>query len=323
MVNATRLYNTLAPFEADLTRRATVCWFDASMRLRKKDTRERDGLTMAWGTVTTVLGMIALASLGTLVVTTSVKDIDALSTIALALAVLSFSAQLIVTLAQSFQTSQVNSDTRGALADMRATTSSLLTNQRDQFNKVLEAALRQAIPAAVHDVETDHAEGESGEDSSIRTSELEEALRTRIDEALQDQRRTEEHRNRRDRERRERRIEVNRKLQNYPSREEGEPVLEKVKQLSPKAITALSRLASDVRDSPFKDESVAYGGASDTPSPGLDALEEAGFVEMLRESSPNKDGRVMRHYKLTPEGWIAARILRGTGPVPEWARDLV
>jgi len=76
--------------------------------------------------LTVILGVISLASLGTLAVITSVKNVDELSTVALALAVVSFAAQLIVTLAQGQTSAQVNRETMAALTEMRATTNSLL-----------------------------------------------------------------------------------------------------------------------------------------------------------------------------------------------------
>lgn len=59
------------------------------------------GFKVPWGALSIGLAAIAIAYLGTLVVIASAQNIDALSTVALALAVLAFAAQLIVSLAQA------------------------------------------------------------------------------------------------------------------------------------------------------------------------------------------------------------------------------
>jgi hypothetical protein len=150
--------------------------------------RQKPGLRLPWGIVTTVLAIVALASLGTLAVVAGIKDADALATVALALAVLSFGAQLVVTLVQGQQASQVNSETKAALAEMRATTASLLANQRDQFDKVLRAALRQAIPAAVQEVQgegtDDSGDPASALDVNALAADLEDRVTARVREAL-------------------------------------------------------------------------------------------------------------------------------------------
>lgn len=162
-----------------------------SRRPREEDQADKprrgsgEGLNVPWSGLSIALAIVALASLGTLAVTTSVKNVDTLSTVALALAVLAFAAQLIVTMAQGHQSAQVNADTEAALTEMRATTSSLLTNQRDQFNSVLKALLRQAIPAAVQDVAAieEGSEIEPGariKEDAERAAELESALQKRV-----------------------------------------------------------------------------------------------------------------------------------------------
>ncbi|MFF5072080.1 hypothetical protein ACFY2R_12985 [Micromonospora olivasterospora] len=72
---------------------------------------------------------------------------------------MAFVAQLIVSLAQAHGTSQqltqterINSETQATLAEVRSTAHALLTNQSDQFNKVLAAALRSATESAVREV---------------------------------------------------------------------------------------------------------------------------------------------------------------------------
>ncbi|WP_433387136.1 hypothetical protein [Micromonospora sp. KLBMP9576] len=119
---------------------------------------KRPGLHVPWSWLSLSLFVVSVTSLGTLSVIVSVKDVDLLSTIALALAVLAFAAQLIVSLAQAqgsaqqlTQTERVNSQTQSALAEVRSTANALLTNQSDQFNKILSALLRSATEDAVRE----------------------------------------------------------------------------------------------------------------------------------------------------------------------------
>jgi hypothetical protein len=91
---------------------------------------------------------------------------DLLSTVALALAVLSFAAQLIVSLAQGYsgaqqvaQVERVNTNTQSALQGLRAASDALLVTQREHFAQVLSAALRTAVPEAVEEA-TSGSDGE-------------------------------------------------------------------------------------------------------------------------------------------------------------------
>ncbi|MGY4900428.1 hypothetical protein ACWEEK_33255 [Micromonospora aurantiaca (nom. illeg.)] len=118
----------------------------------------RPGLQVPWSWLSLGLLTVTIMSLGTLSVVVGIKDVDILSTIALALAVLAFAAQLIVSLAQAqgsaqqlTQTERVNSETRSALAEVKSTANALLTNQSDQFNQVLSALLRSATEDAVRE----------------------------------------------------------------------------------------------------------------------------------------------------------------------------
>jgi hypothetical protein len=108
------------------------------------------------------LAIVGLASTGALVTVVSVNNVDTLSTVALALAVLAFSAQLIVSLAQAqgsasqlSQTERINSETQVALAEIRSTSGALLTNQTELLDKLLAALLPSATVAALQEVAGD------------------------------------------------------------------------------------------------------------------------------------------------------------------------
>lgn len=59
------------------------------------------GLKVPWNGLAVALSAVAISCLGALIVVASVKDVDVLSTVALALAVLAFAAQLVISLGQA------------------------------------------------------------------------------------------------------------------------------------------------------------------------------------------------------------------------------
>lgn len=289
------------------------------------------GFTVRWSVLSTILLVITLTSVGTLVVVTTVKGIDTLSTVALALAVLSFAAQLIVTLIQAQQASALSADTKSALTEMQATTGSLLANQRDQFGMVLKAALQQAIPAAVEDVSQT-----TGTDGSGDAAELEQAINNRLDEALKEIERASSSRiaaNARNAplfptavpsartQSRQAENEWRTLLSTFPGRDEGEPVVAVLRELTPRAISALGRLAGD--SGLVSSRKAAYTIRPDAIDNPFDELVRAGLVSDDGSMASKIDDNLRRViYSLTPSGVVAARLLRATGERPEWAAGL-
>jgi hypothetical protein len=103
----------------------------------------------------------------------------------------------------------------------------------------------------------------------------------------------------------------------YPSRAEGEPVVEILRQLPPRAIAKLGRISQGaVRDG----HSVRYRPPDGQMGEDLKRLVETGLLEEVLETT--KRGATSVWYKLTPTGIIAARMLRGRGKPPEWAADM-
>jgi hypothetical protein len=290
------------------------------------------GPTIRWGWLATGLAIFSAACLTTLIIVIAVKG-EALATAALALAVLAFSAQLIVTLAQDQQFGQLNADTKSALTEMRATTSSLLTNQSDQFDRLLRFVLEKvpgAVEDAVEDVTSADDEQEST-DESDRAAELESALQTRLEEALRRPTRPPDvvwssNATPKSSEvaslRAQRQREWKELMAEYPSRAEGEPVVEIIRKLPPQAIATLGRVAANSTTSTREDRSVNYRRRDDQISEVLKRLIETGLLEKLSEVTQHRDGSTSDRYKLTPTGIIAARILRGQGNPPEWAADM-
>ena len=100
--------------------------------------------------------IVAAASIGALVVVASVKKADVLATVALALAVLAFVAQLVIAIAQGqaanqqlLQSERVNTETQSLLSEIRSGNNELTLTVRQQFDFVLRHALGSAVPHAV------------------------------------------------------------------------------------------------------------------------------------------------------------------------------
>ena len=102
--------------------------------------------------------ILTITSLGTLAVVVKKEAADTLSTIALALAILSFSAQLSsCSLKRTMGCCKLLSRpcecyTIASLAEIRPPVTRCFQTQTEQFGTVLHAALKIAIPAAVEDV---------------------------------------------------------------------------------------------------------------------------------------------------------------------------
>lgn len=146
------------------------------------------GLKIRWGALSIGLAVFAAACLGTLVVVATVRAADMLSTVALALAVVAFSAQLIVSLAQAnsnaqqlVQTERVNTNTQATLVEIRATSSSLLSNQRDLFGDVLQAALQDKIPSVAEEVAAETSTSTTDETSS---EQFADRIQSALDRAI-------------------------------------------------------------------------------------------------------------------------------------------
>src|SRR4051794_30757419 len=97
-------------------------------------------MRVSWRAVAIGLLLLVVAVLATLAVVVSIHDVDLLSTVALALAILAFAAQLLVSLLQSnaqaaqlSATERVNNETRALLSEISARSEALLTNQAGMF----------------------------------------------------------------------------------------------------------------------------------------------------------------------------------------------
>jgi len=292
--------------------------------------KSRTGLVVPWGWLSLILAIVAIASLGTVAVIAKKQNADSLSTIALALAILSFSAQLIVTLAQAYngtlqiaQAGQVNADTRSSLAEIRATSNALLSNQREQFTEVLRAALNTAVSAAVEDV-APSSDAESYEDSEqIESSsrDLEERLFVRLNEALAKSgsapavfnppaARTPSP--------------IYQQIRTYPNEERGREALEALNEMSPAMAATFSRNATLIRDRARNGQppnvTVTPQGPNVDPESLTGRLERLGVFRITE--IPSGTGNRRFSIELTDLGIRVASLFLGAPPRPDWMNDI-
>lgn len=105
-------------------------------------------LRLRWPTIATASVVVAVGSLGTLVIVASVREADLLSVVALALAILAFVIEIIVFVAQTWASSQqvshaqsVNAETKALLRELQTQTRDTNAVLTDQYNKLLDRLL--------------------------------------------------------------------------------------------------------------------------------------------------------------------------------------
>jgi len=143
-------------------------------------------------TLSIVLLCVTVSSLASLVVVTTITKADALSTVALALAVLAFAAQLIVTIAQAQSaaeqtrdTFRINAETKAVLAELQAQGSALVALQSSQFDKLLDKAINADLVGAALDKSTEGASGEEGEEpASVDLEVFASTLRMMLEQSV-------------------------------------------------------------------------------------------------------------------------------------------
>jgi hypothetical protein len=289
--------------------------------------QRQGGLIVPWGWLSLGLTIVSIAALGTLAVIAKKQGADSLSTIALALAILSFAAQLIVALAQAYngtlqvsQAGRVNADTRSSLAEIRATSEALLSNQREQFSEVLHAALKIAVPAAVQDVEISEDSESHIKDTDSGTAEdavknLEERLMVRLEEALRPSRTAisspapERHRP----------SPLYDKITTFPDERRGRELVAILNQLKPQEAGLFARFAADMLNRARQGGSPAL--ITRVTKDSMRKLEELGFIKIRKMTAPA--GLPERdRLTLTDLGAEVASLILGNGPEPDWLSPL-
>lgn len=255
-----------------------------------------------WSWLSIALGVISIASLGTLIVVASIKGADLLSTSALALAVLAFAAQLIISLAQAIGAGQqlanverVNANTQSALSALRAASDALISNQNTHFSDVLKAALTGREFRGSAEV------SESG--VSRPETDLQALLRTNFTPSAPSA---------------EYKI-----MTNYPDEARGSELAKAFKELTPWEAQYFAKTANlSLERSRAGDSAGVWLNPLDEGrliGPGRKGLEQRGLMRNDQRIHP--DGTIRTWMELTPLGFEVASLLFGRGQTPDWLLD--
>jgi hypothetical protein len=116
------------------------------------DPRDPSRISVSWRTVAVISAVLAVCSATALIVVAAVRGANALSTIALSLAIVAFSSQIIIAIGQSRndaeqirRTEEVSTRTLTALTEVQTTTQGMLHSFEGQFSKVLERVLSRTL----------------------------------------------------------------------------------------------------------------------------------------------------------------------------------
>jgi len=261
---------------------------------------EKTNLTISWRLVSYVVALITVSLAVTLAVVVASKDSDVLATIALALAILAFVAQLLIYMADSAsemrhmqQSLALNRETSNLLAEIKTRSVSSESIMKEQFDTVLKHALRQEmnlIPGPPPHAGDEEIRG--GIQRSTRDVELifAETIRGAFKSGRDDPM-------------------LNRML-TYPPPEESEERVRKLAYLSPLALAWFAATAElEITNRRMGIEPIGMSLARSTP--WTDELEKAGLVQKYTD----KDG--IGRAQLTDAGRDAVRVYRGIGLVPD------
>jgi hypothetical protein len=264
---------------------------------------------------------ISLGALTTLVIIASVQKVDTLSTVALALAVIAFTAQLGLALwqgllaqAQAVQAERFNSETKAILAELRTSARHLSRTQSGQFDRLLESVLT-VVPAAVQTVTF------GGARKDVPPSELARDITTAIKRAavaeIQQVEAGEKSRGRAEQGIHESLMDF---YNTYPEEKKGRELVTKLRSLDPLLAAFLGEIAADeisrIRFGlplPFR---IAEGGVL------TEALVKAG-IAVYCDPPTTVDTDDCRWVVLTEYGRDLIRVVVAPAPSPPWLGESV
>lgn len=257
-------------------------------------------LSISWRLVSYSVALIAISLAATLVVVVAAKNSDMLATVALALAILAFVAQLLIYIADSAgemrhmqQSLALNRETSNLLAEIKTRSISSESILKEQFDTVLKHALRQEInlipgphPRAGDDEIRGGIQRSTRDVGLIFAETIRGAFRSGRDDPM-----------------------LNHML-TYPPSEESDERVWKLARLSPLALAWFAATAElEITNRRIGIEPIGMSLARSTP--WTDELEKAGLVRKYTD----KDG--IGRAQLTDAGRDSVRVYRGIGRVPD------
>lgn len=291
--------------------------------------QDRSNLRLPWSSLALAGGIAALASLGTLAVVVSINDVDLLSAVALALAILAFATQIVVSLSQSQAATQqlasserVNAETRGLLAQITAQSTALLANQSGQFDRVLDAALgADAIQRAVRAATPETEQGNDDSLSDLDATALATALRAEARNSIRADGRSSlatldllasnPY------------LDFVDELTTWPTKDESREALEVLLELKPwESGMLLKRAIRDLERARLGLKPQGYTRVEGGFGPVTQSLIEKGLLAYSEGTWPGTDSPALIR-TLTPLGRSVARLLNPgeIGDTPDWLKD--
>lgn len=273
-----------------------------------------------------ILGLLVVA-LGTALVTVvSVRDLDALATLALTLAILAFLVQLVIFAVQLWISTQQDihsaglfSETKILLSSVQSSTNESLYMLREQLRPLILRGVDQALEQemdvsktkgdknqptptfaerVVQNVEDAVVEAPSTVRQSLRpsrdaTARALERLKARREAAAQSP------------------------LMTFPDASEGGPLLDALEHLTPPAAAYLGRFANDELESLMRGTEIGLKRRS-VDDPLARELLGAGLIEMKPQPAGSDE---VPMFVLTDHGRQVARLVSGQGVQPPWLRE--
>lgn len=302
-------------------------WLNPGMSEQSQDSR----FSVAWPALSTALIGLTVSSLATLIIIIGIKNVDVLSAVALALAILSFIAQLVVLLfqtqqsnKQSIDSTRVTSRAEKVLNEISTKATSLLSNQKDVVDRLLDALGVDTANEVVDAVKANQEdESVTGKDSgAVDSEDLAIALRTILQKTFEERNSFPAPRY------------VNKsnrysdylaEMDSYPTRAESKKGLDLIKKLSPLQISLIVRIASlDIRKARNGFEPKRDIEYKDSHGYLSDSLEKLGLISLEKIESYTA-GIEMQERKLTELGRIVSRILNVSGRnenPPSWLLEI-
>lgn len=286
--------------------------------------QESPQLKVNWRSAAIASSLVSLSLLATLVVVVAVGGSNALATVALALAILAFAAQLLTFIAQTnasaqqlLHTERVNTETTGLLADMRATTQALLSTFGEHIGHLIDLVARQ-----VSGPSDEEAEDEGERPLSRSSVDAEEVLRQLFEDRLREVEAATVQRVTRPRLSEEDQL-VLVKLTSHPSEEQGRVAYAKLRELSPLAVAQLDKRAR-IEIGRLRAGKPRRPRRLAEDAPVSEELLQAGLVELVPPPADASEAdRERRWAQLTPEGVEVARLVVGPSPLPDWLKELL
>lgn len=271
-----------------------------------QDKQTPPGPNVTWAQFAAAATVLAIGGLAALVIVASLKGSDALATVALSLAIIAFVTQILVFIAQTWTTSQLNAETRGFLESLKASahgTEKAVNTQVDKLTNSLLSiveSLRKQEPGSGdadlrQTVRSDVVDALVSTQATLDTVTAPDVVAPQI--SANDQRVIDE-------------------LLSIPDEEEGLELLNILRDLSPITVANIRMLADDELRSRQLGTEPGLPLAADHPF--TKKAVDAGLAEYVLSDGDDSGDQWAR---LTDKGRQVARLMLGAGDPPAWLRE--